>query len=115
VQSFPERARVDETPFVTFDGWQLDTRARQVLSPEGLVISLGNSDYRVLRLLLQHPNRPLSRDFLLNHVFEKNSTPFDRSIDVCVSRLRQQLDPKLIKTVRNEGYMLTATAVASAS
>jgi two-component system, OmpR family, response regulator len=115
VQSFPERARVDETPFVNFDGWQLDTRARQVLSPQGLVISLGNSDYRVLRLLLQHPNRPLSRDFLLNHVFEKNSTPFDRSIDVCISRLRQQLDPKLIKTVRNEGYMLTATEVASAS
>jgi two-component system, OmpR family, response regulator len=48
-------------------------------------------------------------------VFEKNSTPFDRSIDVCISRLRQQLDPKLIKTVRNEGYMLTATEVASAS
>ncbi|MFK3798414.1 MULTISPECIES: response regulator [unclassified Pseudomonas] len=115
VQSFPERARVDETPFVVFDGWKLDTRARQILSPAGLVISLGNSDYRVLRLLLQHPNRPLSRDFLLNHVFEKNSTPFDRSIDVCVSRLRQQLDPKLIKTVRNEGYMLTATDVASAS
>lgn len=115
VQSFPERARVDETPYVMFDGWKLDTRARQILTPEGLVISLGNSDYRVLRLLLQHPNRPLSRDFLLNHVFEKNSTPFDRSIDVCVSRLRQQLDPKLIKTVRNEGYMLTASDVVPSS
>lgn len=115
VQSFPERARVDEAPYVNFDGWRLDTRARQVLSPEGLVISLGNSDYRVLRLLLQHPNRPLSRDFLLNHVFEKDSTPFDRSIDVCVSRLRQQLTPELIKTVRNEGYMLTSSKVTHES
>ena len=114
-QSFPERARVDEAPYVNFDGWRLDTRARQVLSPEGLVISLGNSDYRVLRLLLQHPNRPLSRDFLLNHVFEKDSTPFDRSIDVCVSRLRQQLAPELIKTVRNEGYMLTSSKVTHES
>ena len=114
-QSFPERARVDEAPYVNFDGWRLDTRARQVLSPEGLVISLGNSDYRVLRLLLQHPNRPLSRDFLLNHVFEKDSTPFDRSIDVCVSRLRQQLTPELIKTVRNEGYMLTSSKVTHES
>jgi len=98
-------------PTLRFDGWQLDTRARQVLSPAGLVISLGNTDYRVLRLLLQLPNRPLSRDFLLNHVFEKDSTPFDRSIDVCISRLRQQLEPGLIKTVRNEGYMLTAVVV----
>ena len=114
-QSFPERARVDEAPFVRFDQWRLDTRARQVLSAEGLVISLGNSDYRVLRLLLQHPNRPLSRDFLLNHVFDKDSTPFDRSIDVCVSRLRQQLAPGLIKTVRNEGYMLTSACVTSES
>ena len=64
-----------------------------------------------MRLLLQHPNRPLSRDFLLNHVFDKDSTPFDRSIDVCVSRLRSQLPTGLIKTVRNEGYMLTADDV----
>ncbi|QXI27459.1 response regulator [Pseudomonas vanderleydeniana] len=110
-QSFPERARIDDVPTIRFAGWQLDTRARQLLSPQGLVISLGNTDFRVLRLLLQHPNRPLSRDFLLNHVFEKDSTPFDRSIDVCISRLRQQLEPSLIKTVRNEGYMLTATDV----
>ncbi|MGH8366462.1 MAG: winged helix-turn-helix domain-containing protein, partial [Pseudomonas sp.] len=112
VQSFPDRARLDEAPSISFAGWQLDTRARQLLSPEGVVVSLGNSDYRVLRLLLQHPNRPLSRDFLLNHVFDKDSTPFDRSIDVCVSRLRSQLPAGLIKTVRNEGYMLTADDVA---
>ena len=111
VQSFPDRARLDEAPSIRFAGWQLDTRARQLLSPEGVVVSLGNSDYRVLRLLLQHPNRPLSRDFLLNHVFDKDSTPFDRSIDVCVSRLRSQLPANVIKTVRNEGYMLTADDV----
>lgn len=115
VQSFPDRARLDEAPSIGFAGWQLDTRARQLLSPEGVVVSLGNSDYRVLRLLLQHPNRPLSRDFLLNHVFDKDSTPFDRSIDVCVSRLRSQLPAGLIKTVRNEGYMLTADDVVLGS
>ncbi|WP_397449148.1 response regulator [Pseudomonas sp. NA-150] len=113
VQSFPDRARVDEVGCVRFAGWQLDTRARHLLSPEGVVISLGNSDFRVLRLLLQHPNRPLSREFLLNHAFDKDSTPFDRSIDVCISRLRQQLAPHLIKTVRNEGYMFTATDVVA--
>ncbi|MDR0280399.1 MAG: response regulator [Paucimonas sp.] len=116
--SFPERARMDEARHLRFAGWQLETTTRQLRSPAGLVISLGNSDYRVLRLLLQHPNRPLSRDFLLSQVFERERMPYDRSIDVCISRLRQHLDeaPKaasLIRTVRNEGYMLTVDAVHS--
>jgi len=118
-QSFPERARLDEAASLRFAGWRLDTATRQLRSPAGLVISLGNSDFRVLRLLLQHPNRPLSRDFLLGHAFEKERAPFDRSIDVCISRLRQHLEddpraPKLIRTVRNEGYSLTVDAVEQA-
>jgi len=117
-QSFPERARLDEAGRLRFAGWSLDTATRQLRSPAGLVISLGNSDYRLLRLLLQHPNRALSRDFLLNHVFDREREPFDRSIDVCVSRVRQHLgddprNPTLIRTVRNEGYMLTVDAVLS--
>ncbi|MES3708678.1 response regulator [Pseudomonas putida] len=117
-QSFPERARIDEASHLTFGGWRLDTSARQLRSPEGLVISLAGSDYRLLRLFLQHPNRALSRDFLLNHVFDREREPFDRSIDVCVSRLRNHLgdeprNPAFIRTVRNEGYMLTVDEVVS--
>jgi two-component system OmpR family response regulator len=112
-RSFPERTRMDDARTIHFAGWTLDTHGRQLRSPGNLIVSLGSSDFRLLRLLLEHPNRPLSRDFLLNHVFDKERSPFDRSIDVCVSRLRQQLEenpraPSLIKTVRNEGYMLTA-------
>ncbi|MDA0569624.1 winged helix-turn-helix domain-containing protein [Burkholderia gladioli] len=86
---------------------------KQLLSPEGVVVWLGGSDYRTLRTLLDHPNRPLSREFLLDRVFDKGLTPLDRSIDVCVSRLRQTLGDDahramLIRTVRNEGYMLVA-------
>jgi two-component system OmpR family response regulator len=62
-QSFPERARVDEASQLRFAGWRLDTATRQLRSPDGLVVSLGSSDYRLLRLFLQHPNRALSRDF----------------------------------------------------
>lgn len=118
-QSFPDRARLDEAATLRFAGWRLDTATRQLRSPAGLVISLGNSDYRVLRLLLQHPNRSLSRDFLLGHAFDKERAPFDRSIDVCISRLRQHLEddpraPKLIRTVRNEGYALTVEEVQQA-
>jgi len=117
-RSFPVRAHLDEIRLITFEGWQLDTRSRQLRSPENLIVSLGNSDYRVLRLLLQHPNRPLSRDFLLNHALNKERAPFDRTIDVCISRLRQHFEANpraatLIRTVRNEGYMLTAENVSA--
>ncbi|OLS60155.1 response regulator [Pseudomonas putida] len=117
--AFPERARMDDVRNLAFAGWQLDTSSRQLRSPEGLVISLGTSDFRLLRLLLQHPNRPLSRDFLLNHVFDRERTPYDRSIDVCISRLRQHFNDNarqggaLIRTVRNEGYMLSVDKVVS--
>ncbi|OBY92071.1 MULTISPECIES: response regulator [unclassified Pseudomonas] len=119
VQSFPQRAQVDEAATLRFAGWELDTRARHLRSPAGLSIALAGSDFRLLRLLLQHPNRPLGRDFLLRQVFDKERLPFDRAIDVCVSRLRQHLEddpkaPKLIRTVRNQGYMLTAEDVVSA-
>ena len=103
----------DAAEFICFGGWRLDTRMKQMHSPDNVVVSLGGSDYRMLRTLLDHPKRPLSRDFLLDRVFGKERTPLDRSIDVCVSRLRRYLgdhgrQPELIRTVRNEGYMLTA-------
>jgi two-component system, OmpR family, response regulator len=112
-RSQPGARPADAAAFVTFAGWRLDTRMKQMLSPGGVVISLGGSDYRMLRTLLDHPRRPLSRDFLLDQVFDKTHTPLDRSIDVCISRLRQHLkdaarSPSLIRTVRNEGYMLVA-------
>src|SRR5471032_3657347 len=112
-RSFPEKQEADRIGTLSFEGWQLDTRARQMRSPQGVTLSLGSSDYLVLRALLDHPKRTLSRDFLLAAVYGKESLPFDRAIDVCVSRLRQQLGdnprtPSLIKTIRNGGYMLNA-------
>ncbi len=80
----------DASTFIGFAGWRLDTRMKQMLSPDGVVVSLGGSDYRTLRCS-NTPNRPLSREFLLDHVFGKEHMPLDRSIDVCVSRLRHHL------------------------
>ena len=112
-RAMPATPRADASTFVSFAGWRLDTRMKQMLSPDGVMVSLGGSDYRTLRTLLDHPNRPLSREFLLDQVFGKERTPLDRSIDVCISRLRQHLKDQarqaaLIRTVRNEGYMLVA-------
>lgn len=106
-------AHAADAPFLLFAGWKLDVVARQLLSADGRAISLGGSDFRTMKTLLDHPRRPLSRDFLLDHVFGRNAAPNDRAIDVCVSRLRQHLESRprsaeIIRTVRNEGYMLNA-------
>ncbi|MBS1221902.1 MAG: transcriptional regulator, partial [Proteobacteria bacterium] len=96
-----------------FAGWTLDVDARQLVAPDGVLVALGASDYRLLRVFLDHPQRVLNRDQLLDLTQGREATPFDRSIDVQVSRLRRRLrdDPRdaiLIKTVRNEGYLLAA-------
>ncbi|MFJ2991447.1 response regulator [Pandoraea sp. NPDC087047] len=119
----PTRASSQPTPpsqaaYFDFDGWRLDTLARQLISPEGRVITLGGSDYRTLQALVTHPHRPLSRDFLLDCAFGRHGAANDRAIDVCVSRLRAHLNTRarpspLIRTVRNEGYMLAADVVSS--
>lgn len=101
-----------ETKRFHFAGWTLDVAARQLVAPDGVLIPLGASDYRLLRIFLERPQRVLNRDQLLDLTQGREATPFDRSIDVQVSRLRRRLrdDPReavLIKTIRNEGYLLT--------
>ena len=96
-----------------FAGWTLDVGARQLVAPDGVLVALGAGDYRLLRVFLDHPRRVLNRDQLLDLTQGREAMPFDRSIDVQVSRLRRRLrdDPReavIIKTVRNEGYLLAA-------
>ena len=106
-------AEPGETRRFHFAGWTLDVDARQLIAPDGVLVALGASDYRLLRVFLDHPQRVLNRDQLLDLTQGREAAPFDRSIDVQVSRLRRRLrdDPRdavLIKTVRNEGYLLAA-------
>jgi two-component system OmpR family response regulator len=81
------------------------------------MVSLSGAEYRLLRVFLDHPQRVLSRDQLLNLTQGRDAELFDRSIDLLVSRLRQRLrdearEPRYIKTVRNEGYVLAAEVEA---
>lgn len=96
-----------------FAGWQLDTATRKLTSPDGLDISITAGEYTLLMTFLERPKRVLSRDQLLEITHNRQAGPFDRSIDIQVSRLRQKIEedpkePTLIKTVRGGGYMLTA-------
>lgn len=99
-----------------FATWTLDTVARNLVATDGLVVPLSGSEYRLLRVFLDHPNRVLNRDQLMDLTRGRESEPFDRSIDVQISRLRQRLrddarEPAIIKTVRSEGYVLSAEVV----
>jgi two-component system OmpR family response regulator len=100
---------------LAFGDWLLDTTARHLLDAQGTMVSLTGGEYRLLRVLLDHPRRVLSRDQLLNLTQGRDADPFDRSIDLLVSRLRQRLrddsrEPRYIKTVRNEGYVFCSDA-----
>jgi len=105
----PERART-----LGFAGWTLDLAARNLVSPQQVVVTLSGAEFRLLRVFLSYPNRVLSRDQLMDLTVGREADPFDRSVDVQVSRLRQRLgddarEPAIIKTVRGEGYVLAAS------
>ena len=95
-----------------FSGWSVDILARQVIAPSGVKVAMTGAEFDLLYALCEHPNRVLTREQLINMTHGPTTGPFERSIDVLVSRLRQKLEadpknPMLIETVRAEGYMFT--------
>lgn len=99
---------------IRFAGWELDTLKRELTDPRGADIDLSTGEYDLLLAFLEAPQRVLSRDFLLDAARNRASDPFDRSIDVQVSRLRRKIgDGEMIKTIRGAGYMFTADVVRS--
>jgi len=102
----------------TFDDWVFDTRKRTLYSPQGAAIALSTAEFHLLWVLLENPNRVLSRDQLLDLTQRTEHVMFDRSIDSQISRLRKKLEadpkhPNLLKTIRSSGYMLAATVSVS--
>ena len=101
-----------------FAGWSLDVATRNLTSPDGVVVPLSGSEFKLLRAFLAHPHRVLTRDQLIDLMISRDAGPFDRAIDVQVSRLRQRLgddarEPRIIKTIRGEGYVLAAPVDAA--
>lgn len=112
-KALPPNLVPEEVGRFVFAGWTLDVATRNASAPDGLVVPLSGAEYRLLRVLLEHPQRVLSRDQLLELANGRETVLFDRSIDVLIGRLRKRLrddgkDPELIKTVRGEGYVLAA-------
>jgi two-component system OmpR family response regulator len=111
----PPNLQVTEAAtMLAFGDWRLDTNARHLLDADNTVVALSGAEYRLLRVFLDHPQRVLNRDQLLNLTQGRDADQFDRSIDLLISRLRQRLnddarEPRYIKTVRSEGYIFSAT------
>jgi two-component system OmpR family response regulator len=119
-RALPPNLRPESARCLSFAGWCLDTAARLLIAPDGVATPLSGGEYRLLRILLDHPNRVLNRDQLTEMIHGREAEAYDRAIDVQVSRLRQRLrddsrEPELIKTVRGEGYVLAAAVKGRSS
>jgi two-component system OmpR family response regulator len=98
---------------LAFAGFVLEPDRRRLLNAEGVEIELTAGEYDLLVALARRPRRVLNRDQLLDLTKGREASPFDRSIDVQVSRLRRKLQstaetPEIIKTVRFGGYVFAA-------
>lgn len=98
-----------------FNGFLVDTLRRQLRGPNGATILLTSGEYSLLNAFLDHPQRILSRDQLLEIARGAQVDVFDRAVDVQISRLRRKLhscvDVEIIKTVRGVGYLFDTRVV----
>jgi two-component system OmpR family response regulator len=98
-----------------FAGWSLDLKARELTSPDGAIVDLSGAEHDLLLAFLEHPQRVLSREQLMEVAKRRLSLDSsDRAVDVQVSRLRRKIEPNetspaIIKTVRGSGYVFVPT------
>jgi two-component system OmpR family response regulator len=95
-----------------FERWMFDVDRRELTGDDGVAVALSTGEFDLLLALVEHPQRTLSRDQLLDLARHRAANAFDRSVDTQVSRLRKKIerdpgDPKLIKTVWGGGYIFT--------
>jgi two-component system OmpR family response regulator len=97
-----------------FSGWTLSIWARELQTPDGVVVPLTGSEFALLRTFVEHPREVLDRDRVLSLVRGRSSFAFDRAVDLQLSRLRRKLTAahgeagNLFRTVRNEGYIFVS-------
>jgi DNA-binding response OmpR family regulator len=106
----PQGESPDTVRFLRFAGFSIDLVERLLLDAQGEPVILTSMDFNLLRLFAEHAGETLSRERLMEQTRGRDLGPFDRSLDVQVSRLRQRLNddgknPSLIKTVRGSGYV----------
>ncbi len=108
-----ELGPVHATAWIQFADWTIDTVRRRLTGTDGVEVPLTGGEFDLLSILVERANRVLTRDMLLDLLRGRQAGPYDRAIDVAISRLRRKLDDEgrnaqVIKTVRGGGYVLAA-------
>jgi len=98
---------------VAFGACWLDLDRRRLVAESGADIEITAAEFDLLALFARHPNRPLTRDQIMEQAHNRGWDVFDRSVDLRVMRLRRKIEinpdkPEIIKTVRNVGYLYAA-------
>ena len=106
-----------EKEILLFANWRLYPASRQIFSKSNQELQLSAGEYDLLLAFVRQPQSVLGREFLLQITKNSDLNPFDRRIDVQISRLRQKIEtdakkPALIKTIRNGGYLFTARVLS---
>jgi len=101
-----------------FLGFAVDLAARRLTDPRGAEITLTGAEFDLLLAMVERPGRVLSRDRLLDLTQGRAAGPFERSVDILVSRIRRKMErdphhPEMIKTVRSGGYMFAVDVESS--
>ncbi|MBI3186829.1 MAG: response regulator [Gammaproteobacteria bacterium] len=107
----PPKLDTQSAHLYSFGPFQIN-RHTHTISKHGEDIALTESEYNMLIIFIQHPNKLLDRDFLLNKIYGYERNPFDRSIDIRITRLRKKLEddpgkPRYIRTIWGKGYQFT--------
>ncbi len=110
-EAAPEKS--DEAPrrIVKFGSRVLDLEAHKLFDDEGVEIAITPMEFRLLKVFAEHRGRILNRDQLLELAHDRGWEPFDRSVDIRISRLRRKIEadpskPEIIRTIRGVGYLL---------
>ena len=118
VQTLPESDAPPDQTEIAFEHWTINTAKRLLQNSDGVIVPLSTGEFNLLMTFIRHPGHVLNRDQLIDLMHGRESTPFDRSIDTQVSRLRKKLEidprnPEIIKTVWGGGYVFTPAISSS--
>lgn len=95
-----------------FSGWVLNSKTRELINPDAILVTLTSTEFELLFAFLLHPNVVLTREDLLKLVQGRGADVYDRAVDSLISRLRKKIEtdpksPKLIKTIWGGGYQFS--------
>jgi DNA-binding response OmpR family regulator len=106
IQAVVRRALGSAQPRVEVEGLTLDEDAQQVILPDGGRVALTAAEFRLLRYMMVHPGRVLSKENLFDHVYGFEGEAESNVIEVYIKRLRAKIGRHLIRTRRGQGYIL---------